>query len=77
MVPYRGAGEPTVTCTSMSGNKGNVKEQFWYDGKTKEHNHRWVVNTSNDWESKPVCTAEFEGLGRCSKTLDFILYSMY
>ncbi|KAG7223188.1 hypothetical protein INR49_015796 [Caranx melampygus] len=73
VVPYREAAELVATCTPTPDDR-NLKGQHWFNGKTTIVDQTWVVNTIDDWESRPVCTAEFEGLGKCEKTLDFILY---
>ncbi|XP_070703581.1 hemicentin-1 [Pempheris klunzingeri] len=63
---------PTATCTPMSTDDRNVEEISWQGGMA--NNTVWLVDTHKDWDSRPVCTATFRGIGTCQKHLNFILY---
>ncbi|XP_047212655.1 hemicentin-1-like [Girardinichthys multiradiatus] len=56
-------------------NESNVKEIFW---KTREDrrifNRTWNPDIHENWDLSPVCHGEFLGIGRCNKTLHYILY---
>lgn len=56
----------------------NVKEIYWQVTTDKKvDNESWLADTHQDWDPRPVCAARFEGIGTCSKPLNFTLYSMH
>ncbi|KAM7387112.1 hypothetical protein PAMA_009640 [Pampus argenteus] len=68
VIPYQG-NAMSVACVT---NSTNVKDLYWQGVKT--NSTIWRVDTHNDWDLSPVCTATFEGIGTCQKPLTFILY---
>lgn len=72
-------GEPNqkATCAPSSGSLRNQEgEIFWQvQGAIRTTNASWWVDTTKDWDPRPVCTATFSGIGTCQKPLHFILYS--
>ncbi|KAK5856116.1 hypothetical protein PBY51_007735 [Eleginops maclovinus] len=75
MVVQYQAREQNVTCKPKSTNKRHLKEIYWevrQGAITK--NSIWSVDTNEDWDLKPVCTATFNITGICKKHLNFTLY---
>uniref|UniRef100_A0A3B4G558 Intercellular adhesion molecule 3 n=1 Tax=Pundamilia nyererei TaxID=303518 RepID=A0A3B4G558_9CICH len=61
-----------ATCSSTSAISTNVKRMYW-EG-VESDNMTWFTNTNEDWGMTPVCTATFQGIGKCQKSLNFTLY---
>ncbi|MEQ2168073.1 hypothetical protein GOODEAATRI_010733 [Goodea atripinnis] len=73
VLKYQSRGR-SVVCKPQT-NESNVKEIFW---KTREDrrifNRTWNPDIHENWDPSPVCHGEFLGIGRCNKTLHYILY---
>ncbi|XP_023135380.2 hemicentin-1 [Amphiprion ocellaris] len=64
-----------ATCTPTSDSFANVNKIFWQDLQGKRTDSTvWFADTHKDWNESPVCYANFQGIGTCHKTLNFILY---
>ncbi|XP_063328163.1 hemicentin-1-like isoform X2 [Pelmatolapia mariae] len=61
-----------ATCSSTSAISTNVERMYW-EG-VESDNMTWFANTNEDWGMTPVCTATFQGIGKCKKSLSFTLY---
>lgn len=76
VIQHKGEGQP-ATCKPMQTVNRNVKEIYWQVLKgIKTNNRTWFANTYDDWDPAPTCTATFDGIGTCQKSLNFTLYSM-
>ncbi|KAM9346625.1 hemicentin-2-like [Symphorus nematophorus] len=77
VVEYRGSGQ-TATCNATSTGARNLEGEVSWEvqGGVRTDSASWSVNTHEDWNESPVCTATFKGIGRCHKRLDFTLYKM-
>ncbi|XP_034750323.1 hemicentin-1-like [Etheostoma cragini] len=71
VIQYQSRGQK-ATCKATSANSRHVKEIYWKGFQNKSTS--WSVDTYNDWDSRPVCTATFNAIGTCHKHLNFTLY---
>nr|XP_020496609.1 uncharacterized protein LOC109989268 [Labrus bergylta] len=71
VIEYQGRNQ-NATCKAISNMQGNVKEIYWQGNKSSS----WSADTHKDWDPKPVCNANFEGIGWCKKRLNFTLYKI-
>ncbi|MEQ2275442.1 hypothetical protein XENORESO_003412 [Xenotaenia resolanae] len=73
VLKYQSRGWSAVCKPQTS--ESNVKEIFW---KTREDhrifNRTWNPDIHENWDPSPLCHGEFLGIGRCNKTLHYILY---
>ncbi|XP_059204482.1 hemicentin-1-like [Centropristis striata] len=76
VVEHQSPGQ-RATCKPTSSGSGHVNEIYWQLGQdVKTNSTSWLVDTDNDWDPRPVCTATFKVIGTCQKQLDFTLYKM-
>ena len=70
--------EQRATCDATQTDHPHVIEIYWQVlHGVKIDGSSWSVDTHNNWDPKPVCTAIFKVRGICQKHLNFTLYSMY
>lgn len=78
MVIRYGDSPQTVQCQPNTTASTNViKKPYW---KVPERNITervtWTPDTQQDWDPRPACAGEFVGKPKCTKPLDYTLYSM-
>ncbi|KAL3053555.1 hypothetical protein OYC64_005979 [Pagothenia borchgrevinki] len=67
--------EQRATCDATPTDHPHVNEIYWQVlHGVKIDSSSWSVDTHNDWDPKPVCTAIFKVRGICQKHLNFTLY---